>query len=172
MNIYIIVKENKKCYTCYGDNMSARRISRASKRRLSIFGTLSLVAIVYCLFSFFYNAYSIYSLTVEKNDLEQKYIELKEEAEELKIDIEKLSDEKYLANYAREKYLYSKDGEYILQINEEDLKKLSEEVKNTNEGINIINLKLNRTYTLFALCGVFVVIIIYIVIKGKKRKKK
>lgn len=150
----------------------ARRISRASKRRLSIFGTFSLIAIVYFLFSFCYNAYSIYSLTVEKNNLEKKYIELKEEAEELKIDIEKLSDEKYLANYAREKYLYSKDGEYILQINEEDLKKLSEEVQNTNEGINIINLKLNRTYTLFALCGIFVIIIIYIIVKGKKKKKK
>ncbi len=150
----------------------ARRISKASKRRLSIFGTLSLVAIIYFLFSLVYNVYTIYDLTIQKSNLEKKYVELKEEAEELKIDIEKLSDEKYLANYAREKYLYSKDGEVILQINEDDLKKLSDDVKNTNEGIDIINLKLNRTYTLVALFSVFVIIIIYIIVKGRKKKKK
>ena len=150
----------------------ARRIPKASKRRLSIIGTLGLIAIIYFLFSIAYNGYTIYDLTREKKDLEDKYISLKEEAEELKIDIEKLSDEKYLANYAREKYLYSKDGEYILQIDDEELKKLSEEVKNTNEGIDIINLKLNRSYTLGALILVFSIIILYIIIKGKKRKKK
>ena len=150
----------------------ARRISKASKRRLSVFGTLSLVAIIYFIFSLFYNAYSIYSLTKEKSNLESKYLSLKEEAEELKIDIEKLSDEKYLANYAREKYLYSKDGEYILQIDNEELDKLSNEVKNTNNDIDIINLKLSRTYTLTILFSIFAVIIIYIVIKGRKKKKK
>lgn len=150
----------------------ARRISKASKRRLSVFGTLSLVAIIYFIFSLFYNAYSIYSLTKEKSNLESKYLALKEEAEELKIDIEKLSDEKYLANYAREKYLYSKDGEYILQIDNEELDKLSNEVKNTNNDIDIINLKLSRTYTLTILFSIFAVIIIYIVIKGRKKKKK
>ncbi len=150
----------------------ARRISKASKRRLSIFGTLSLVAIIYFIFSLLFNAYTIYDLTKQKSSLEKKYMSLKEEAEELKIDIEKLSDEKYLANYAREKYLYSKDGEYILQIDSDELDKLSTEVKNTNEGIDIINLKLSRTYTLAVLFGIFVVIILYIIIKGHKKKKK
>ncbi len=150
----------------------ARRISRASKRRLSIFGTLSVAAILYFIFSLFYNAYSIYNLTIEKKNLDNKYIELKEQAEELKIDIDKLSDEDYLANFARERYSYSKDGEYILHINEEDLNKLSEEIKNTNEGIEIANLKLNRNYTLCALSIVFVLIIFYIIVKGRKVKKK
>lgn len=150
----------------------ARRISRASKRRLSIFGTLSLAAIVYCIFSLFYNAYTIYDLTTQKNKLNKEYIQLKEEAEELKIDIEKLSDEKYLANFAREKYAYSKNGEYILQIDEDDVLELSEKIKNNNEGIEIINLKLNRNYILFASSAVLVLIIFYIVIKGTKRKKK
>lgn len=152
--------------------MSTRRISKASKRRLSIFGTLSLITILYFVFSLFYNVYVIYDLSKQKSLLDTKYVQLKEEAEELKIDIEKLSDEKYLANYAREKYLYSKDGEVILQIDDEELKKLSEDVKNTNEGIDIINLKLNRTYTLMALVGAFFAIILYIIIKGKNKKKK
>lgn len=150
----------------------ARRISRASKRRLTIFGTLSLAAIVYCVFSLFYNVYTIYDLTMEKNKLNNEYIQLKEEAEELKIDIEKLSDEKYLANFAREKYSYSKDGEYILQIDEKDLEKLSEKIRNNNEGLDVINLKLNRNYTLLGLSIALVLIMFYIVIKGTKRKKK
>ena len=150
----------------------SRRISKASKRRLSIFGTLSLITIIYFLFSLLYNAYSIYDLTRQKSNLESKYTALKEEAEELKIDIEKLSDEKYLANYAREKYLYSKDGEYILQIDPDEVDRLSSEVKNTNEGIDLINLKLNRTYTLLVLFGIFIIILLYIVIKGRKKKKK
>ncbi len=150
----------------------SRRISKASKRRLSIFGTLSLITIIYFLFSLLYNVYSIYDLTRQKSNLESKYIALKEEAEELKIDIEKLSDEKYLANYAREKYLYSKDGEYILQIDPDEVDRLSSEVKNTNEGIDLINLKLNRTYTLLVLFGIFIIILLYIIIKGRKKKKK
>ena len=111
-------------------------------------------------------------LTVQKNKLDKEYIQLKEEAEELKIDIEKLSDEKYLANFAREKYYYSKDGEVILQIDEDDVRKLSEEIKKNNEGIEIINLKLNRNYILFGLSISLVLIMFYIIIKGTKRKKK
>lgn len=150
----------------------SRRISKASKRRLSIFGTLSLIMIIYFIGSLFYNAYTLYDLTMEKKRLDNKYIELKEEAEELKIDIDKLSDPSYLANYAREKYSYSKDGEYIFHIDEEELNKLNEDIKNTNEGIDVINLKLNRTYTLGALSFIFICIIIYIIVKGKKKRKK
>ena len=152
--------------------MAVRRISRASKRRLTIFGTLSLAAIVYCIFSLFYNVYTIYELTVEKNKLDDEYIQLKEEAEELKIDIEKLSDEKYLANFARETYYYSKDGEYILQINDEDVQNLSKKIKDTNEGLEIINLKLSRNYILFCSSAILILILVYIIVKGKNRKKK
>lgn len=52
----------------------------------------------------------------EKAQLEQKLLSLREEAEELKVDVEKLQDPDYIARYAREKYLYSKDGEFILRL--------------------------------------------------------
>ena len=52
----------------------ARRITKASKRRLTIFGTLSLIAIIYFVFSLFYNIYTIYDLSKEKDRLEKKYI--------------------------------------------------------------------------------------------------
>ena len=68
--------------------MAKRRISKASKRRLTFFGTISLVAILYFCFSLIYNVYTIYDLSKEKKSLENLFIQLQEEAESLKIDIE------------------------------------------------------------------------------------
>ena len=56
----------------------------------------------------------------EKNELESMILTLKEKEEELKVDVEKLQDPEYVARYAREKYMYSKDGEIILRLPEED----------------------------------------------------
>ena len=55
----------------------------------------------------------------EKQDLEKELLALKEKEEELQVDANTLQNPEYMARYAREKYLYSKDGEYILQIPEE-----------------------------------------------------
>lgn len=55
----------------------------------------------------------------EKSELEQKLIELQEKEKALKLDADKLQDPDYVARYAREKYLYSKDGEFIIKIPEE-----------------------------------------------------
>lgn len=56
----------------------------------------------------------------EKETLQEKMLSLREKEEELKVDVEKLEDPDYIARYAREKYMYSKDGEIILRIPEED----------------------------------------------------
>lgn len=56
----------------------------------------------------------------EKSRLENQIIVLKEEEEELKVDVERLKDPDYVARYAREKYMYSKDGEIILRLPEDD----------------------------------------------------
>ena len=52
----------------------------------------------------------------EKQELELELTALKEKEEELQVDANKLQNPDYVARYAREKYLYSKEGEYILQI--------------------------------------------------------
>ena len=138
--------------------MARRKISKASKRRLSFFGPLCLIAIIYFLVSLTINIYTIYDLNQEKQKLEMKLINLQEESENLKNDIEKLNDEEYLANYAREQYLYSKDGEYIIHIEESE------------DAIKDINLKINKNYiTLFLSVFVFLIIIVYIISKGKKK---
>lgn len=143
--------------------MPKRRITKASKRRLTIFGTVSVIAIVYFIISLIYSFYSIYDLSMQKKELENTYLALQEEAENLKIDIEKLNDEKYLADYARENYLYSKDDEYIIQI---------EEIIETKEEIDTLDTIIDKNYILIGLSFLILLIFIYILFKGKKRNKK
>lgn len=60
----------------------------------------------------------IYAKYKEKKELEEKLLKLKKEEENLSLDVEKLQDPEYVARYLREKFFYSKDGEYIIRIPE------------------------------------------------------
>ena len=97
---------------------------------------------------------------MEKIQLEKLYVELQEEGENLKIDIEKLNDKNYLANYAREHYLYSKDGEYILQM--DDVEKIEEDISN----------EINKNYLIVGLSLFMLLVFVYIILKGKRKNKK
>ena len=54
----------------------------------------------------------------EIKELTVSYSYKLEEEENLKEEITRLQDPEYMAKYAREKYLYSKDNEIILKIEE------------------------------------------------------
>lgn len=58
----------------------------------------------------------IYEKNKEKKEFEQRIVELKEKEDELKGTVTKLQNPDYIARYAREKYLFSKDGEIIIRI--------------------------------------------------------
>ena len=60
----------------------------------------------------------INKLTNQKNDLVVQINALKAKEEELETDINKLADPEYIAKYAREKYLYSRDGEFVIKLPE------------------------------------------------------
>ena len=143
--------------------MPKRRITKASKRRLTIFGTLSIVTIIYFFINIIYSGYIIYDLSKEKKDLDNLYVELVENAENLKLDIEKLNDPNYLADYARENYLYSRSDEYILQI---------EEIIETREEIDTISLVINKNYILLGLSFIIVLMFFYIFVKSKNKNIK
>ncbi|MDD3392702.1 MAG: septum formation initiator family protein [Bacilli bacterium] len=98
----------------------ARKVSKRSKKRLIIFGTLSVVMIFYAIYSAFYYAIDIYTLSSKKEELTSTLDNLKSNEQSLGIEIEKLNDPDYLARYARENYLYSKNGEYIIKIESSD----------------------------------------------------
>lgn len=142
--------------------MTKGKISKQTKSRLIIFAPISLVFIGVFIVSVLYNTVTIYNLNSEKKHLEKKYLELQEKAEQLKIDIEKFNDEQYLANYVREHYSYSKDGEYIIKI--------VDDVNDTSETLDNITLEINKNYIYIALSTLFILMIIFIIIRTKNKR--
>ena len=134
----------------------ARRKNKKSKRRLAIFGTLSLIIIGYAIVTACYYSYKIAVLEKSKKQLNEQLTELQRQEKELSTDIQKLRDPEYIAKYARETYMYSTDGEYILKIENEE--KPQEEVKDS------IDYKFLLTISSIG----FLIIILYII----KRKKQ
>ena len=86
------------------------------KRRTFILALLSLVVIFGVTFSIGRYWVEIFDKYQEKKELDKQLTSLKEKEEELQVDAKILQNPDYVAIYAREKYSYSKDGEYILQI--------------------------------------------------------
>lgn len=99
---------------------SKKQNKQKTKRRLLLFG-LTSVCIIFML-SFTIGKYwvSIFEKYQEKKELKQELVLLKEKEKELQLDAKKLQDSEYIARYAREKYLYSKEGEFIIKIPEDD----------------------------------------------------
>ncbi len=90
-----------------------------SFRRLFLLGVSSIAIIFVMTFTIGKYWVEIFDKYREKKLLDNELTALKEKEEELKVDANKLQNPDYVARYAREKYLYSKEGEYILQIPEE-----------------------------------------------------
>ena len=138
--------------------MSSKKVTKATKRRLTLFGTLSIISIIYFGFSLSYHIYTLYDLNKQKEQLNNYYVKLQQEAEDLQIEIDRLKDKEYLARYAREKYYYSKEGEYIIKLSE------------TEEDIDKVENDLTSNYIVLGLCGVIILIFIYILIKAMRNK--
>ncbi len=95
-----------------------KKNKRAIKKGIKyIFITFILLAVS---FVFLYNILNILlqisKKTAEEKNMKKQILELKEEEKNLKDSIIKLKDPDYAARYAREKYLYSKDGEKVIKI--------------------------------------------------------
>lgn|SRR5574344_259796 len=99
-------------------NKETKKISKRVKQRLFSMGTLSIVLFVIFCFNVASYSYKIITLTNEEKELSTKLDDLKTEREELLVEIEKLQDPDYLARYARETYYYTKDGEYVIKVDE------------------------------------------------------
>lgn len=96
--------------------MSTKRITKKDKRRILLVSivTLSLMFLILC------NIFSVWKkileMKKEKGFLSAELEKMKEEEAYLKVEVEKLHDPDYIARYAREKYLFSKDGEFNIRI--------------------------------------------------------
>lgn len=93
-----------------------RRISKKAKRRVLLISviTITLISLI------FVNLFLVWNQLLIKSKEKKFYTEqlekLKEEEAYLKVEVEKLQDPDYVARYAREQYLYSKDGELNIRI--------------------------------------------------------
>ena len=102
--------------------MAQRKKSLKTKkmqRRMLLFGVSSFIIIIATTFTIGRYWVEIYDKYQENKYLETKLVDLKDKELELRLDAERLQDPDYIARYAREKYLYSKDGEFIIKIPEE-----------------------------------------------------
>lgn len=94
-------------------------IKKKRTRRMFLLGFSSIAIIITLTFTIGKYWIEIFEKYKEMQELEIKLEELQEKEKQLKLDADKLKDPDYIARYAREKYSYSKDGEFVIKIPEE-----------------------------------------------------
>jgi len=97
-----------------------RKVNKGAKRRLFLLFSIFVLLVSYMGYTTFSYWKQILKNNREKRLLEKKYEDLLAEEEILETDVIKLQDPEYVAKYAREKYLYTKDGELIIKIIDEN----------------------------------------------------
>lgn len=99
---------------------SMKKVNKGAKRRLLFLFSIFILLVSYMSYTTFTYWKQILRNQKEKEELEAKYEELLADKEVLETDVIKLQDPEYVAKYAREKYLYTKDGELIIKIIDEN----------------------------------------------------
>lgn len=137
----------------------AKRVPKASKRRLVFLTPFILFITVYFLFTVGYYGFKLVSLKNQEYKLSNDLLILQEEEKNLKTEIQKLKDPEYLARYAREHFLYSKDGEYVIKLSESEQEKTD-------------NLQLYMEKYIWILIGVLSLAIGFIIIAVFKKNQR
>ena len=137
-------------------------MSKQAKRRLTILTPILFLALAYLLFTISSNVVEMYKLQKEEAKLKEELKGLKGDSENLKNEINKLQDKDYIARYARENYLYTKDGEYVIKVDTDEEKK--KKAKFT----------IDDKYVIYGgyLLGTFVLLVIIVKCHNKKKKRK
>ncbi len=98
-------------------NKVVKKSNKKSNTGYIAFLLLAVIVFIIILIStIFGDVVQIYNNNREAKELEKRKTELLEEEDSLNSEVIKLQDPNYVARYAREKYLYTKDGEKILTI--------------------------------------------------------
>ncbi len=95
---------------------------KKAKKRLLGLACLFMGILGILIASIFKDWVTIFKNKKESVLLSSKYDTLLEDEIKLNSELNKLQDPEYVTRYIREKYLYSKDGEIIIRIPEEDIK--------------------------------------------------
>lgn len=86
------------------------------RRRMKIYLIVIVGLLSFFGIKMYYYWPKIFSNYKDKRELESEYRNLLEQEDILSSDIIKLQDPDYIVRFAREKYLYSKNGEIIIRI--------------------------------------------------------
>ena len=95
-----------------------KKMSQKTKFRVTFLMLCFIITSVLFVSSIFSYISQIADTKKEIALLEKEYKDSLTEEENLKEEINKLQDPEYMAKYAREKYLYSKDDEIVIKIEE------------------------------------------------------
>ena len=93
-----------------------KTVVKKNAKRMLVFGVLSVTIIVFFVVTISNIVGQIMDKYKEAHELEAKMAMLEENEKNLNNEIMKLQDSDYLARYAREKYFYSKEGELIIRL--------------------------------------------------------
>ncbi|MBR3199606.1 MAG: septum formation initiator family protein [Bacilli bacterium] len=141
----------------------AKKMSKKAKRRLIILGPIAFFVICYSVVTLVTTTINLYNLHKEEKELNEKLTNLKANAKSLKTEINKLQDKEYIARYARENYLYTKNGEYVIKLDDDGKK------------IKAIKANYNEDYLIYGCFIVIILIFLFIIrrhFKSKKKKKR
>lgn len=95
---------------------SSKRLKRKRVKRIMLVTVICFGINAYILYSVGSILKDVYNMKNENKELTVKLDDLKEEEDVLKSEVKKLKDPVYVAKYAREKFLYSGDNEYIIRM--------------------------------------------------------
>ena len=95
---------------------STKRIKRKRMRRIFLVTLICLAVNSYVIYYVGSILNNVYDMQKQTKQLNKKLEELKEEEDILKSEVKKLKDPVYVAKYAREKFFYSGDNEYIIRM--------------------------------------------------------
>lgn len=93
-----------------------RRLKR-DKMRLFIISAVIILLVISMVNSVAGDWTKIMENKSKITSLNKKYNELLSDEEKLESEVAKLQDDDYLLRYAKEKFLYSEDGEVIIRMN-------------------------------------------------------
>ena len=118
------------------NNKNKNNVKIVKKQEKSRIGFLLFSVVIFILIlisTVFNDLVQIYNNRTQTEELSIRKQELLEEEKSLKSEVIKLQDPDYIARYAREKYLYTKDGERILTIIDAPTEKNNNSDANENE---------------------------------------
>lgn len=95
---------------------SSKKTKHKRMRRIFLVTLVCLAINSYVIYSVGSILTNVYDMKKETKQLDKKLEELKEEEDILKSEVKKLKDPVYVAKYAREKFFYSGDNEYIIRM--------------------------------------------------------